>query len=68
MAGYRLDKSFFKAQSAADAANHSAFYKKLSWQERLRIASYLNSIAFNYPEKNPPRMDKSKFQAKSIYN
>ena len=66
MTRYRMDRSSFKAHSAADAADHASYYKKLSWQERLRIAMYLNSIAYNYPVDNPPRMDKSKFQAKSL--
>lgn len=68
MADYRLDRNSFKAQSAADASKHASYYKKLSWQERLRIAAYLNSIAYNYPLNKPPRLDKSKFHAKSLYN
>ena len=58
---YRLDRTAFKAQTAAEAADHASFYKNLSWQERLRIAAYLNSKAFNYPEGMPPRMDKTAF-------
>ena len=65
MQSFRLDRTAFKAQTAADAANHAAYYKKLSWQERLRITTYLNSLAFNYPHNNPPRIDKTKFKAKS---
>ena len=68
MTGYRLNRSIFKAHSAKDAADHSSYYKQLSWQERLHIAAYLNSIAYNYPVNNPPRIDKTKFQAKSLYN
>jgi hypothetical protein len=65
MASYRLDRTVFKAQTAKEAANHGEYYKTLSWQERLRIAAYLNSVAFNYPENNPPRMDKTKFMVRS---
>lgn len=62
MSIYRLDRTAFKAQTAIEAANHASYYKNLSWQERLQIASYLNSVAYNYPEHNPPRMDKTKFK------
>jgi hypothetical protein len=61
MSEYRLDRTAFKAQTAKEASNHAAYYKSLTWQERLRIANYLNSIAYNYPENNPPKMDKTVF-------
>ncbi len=63
MPTYRLDRTKFKAQTAEKAADHSTYYKQLTWQERLRIALHLNSVAYNYPEKNPPRLDKTKFKA-----
>lgn len=68
MASYKLDRTAFKAQTVEEAANHAAYYKGLSWQERLQIAAYLNSIAFNYPLNNPPKMDKTSFKASSREN
>lgn len=66
MRSYPLDRTAFKAQTAAEASkSHAAYYRKLSWQERLRIANYLNSIAFNYPENDPPKMDKTIFSMRS---
>lgn len=66
MCAFRLDKTAFKAQTAEQAtSSHAFYYKTLSWQERLRIANYLNSIAYNYPENNPPRLDKTKFSVRS---
>jgi hypothetical protein len=62
MSSYPLDRTAFKAQTAEQAANHAAYYRTLTWQERLRIANYLNSIAYNYPENEPPRMDKTAFK------
>jgi len=62
MSSYRLDRTAFKAQTAEEAANHAAYYKTLTWQERLRIANYLNSIAYNYPENEPPRIDRTAFK------
>jgi len=61
MSSFRLDRNAFKAQTADEAANHGTYYKTLTWQERLRIANYLNSIAYNYPENEPPRLDRTKF-------
>ena len=65
MSVFRLDRSAFKAQTASEAADHAAYYQKKSWQERLEIAAYLNSIAFNYPLQSPPRLDRTKFKASS---
>jgi len=63
MSSFRLNRSAFKAQTAAEASNHSSYYKNLSWQKRLEIAAYLNSIAFNYPENKPPKLDRTIFKA-----
>jgi hypothetical protein len=41
-------------------------YKNLSWQKRLEIAHYLNSVAFNFDPQHPPRMDRTIFSAKSM--
>jgi hypothetical protein len=65
MSDFKLNRNVFKAQSALQASDHSSFYVKLTWQERLKIASYLNSIAFNYSFEHPPKMDKSIFSARS---
>lgn len=63
---YRLDRTAFKAQTANEAsASHALYYKKLTWQERLKIANYLNSIAYNFPENDPPRLDRTKFSVKA---
>lgn len=62
---YRLDRTAFKAQTAEEATkSHAEYYRTLTWQERLRIANYLNSIAFNFPVNNPPKMDKTKFSVR----
>jgi len=64
MGSYRLDRTAFKAQTADEATKADAAYsRKLTWQERLKIANYLNSVAYNYPENDPPRLDKTIFKA-----
>lgn len=65
MSIYKLDRNVFRAQTAGDAANHASYYAKLSWQERLGITSYLNSIAFNYPENNPPKLNREIFKPRA---
>ena len=63
MSTYRLDRTAFKMQTAEEAVkSQAAYYKSLTWQERMRIANYLNSVAYNYPENEPPRMDKTAFK------
>ena len=68
MEKFRLDRTAFKAQTLEEAAQHSDYYKKLTWQERLQIADYLNSVAYNHDLNNPPKMDKTKFSVKSIFS
>ena len=57
MASYRLDRNSFKAHTVNEAADHASYYRQLTWKERLKIAAYLNSIAFNYVSGHPPKMD-----------
>lgn len=65
MSGYKLDRTAFKAQTADEAVKRQAEYSwSLTWQERLRIANYLNSVAYNYPEDTPPKLDRTAFKAR----
>jgi hypothetical protein len=66
MSSFKLDRTAFKAQPMKGAASHAIEYKKLSWQDRLMVAGYLNSVAYNYDINNPPRMDRTKFSAKFL--
>ena len=66
MSNYKLDRTAFKTQTVEEASrSHVEFYKTLTWQERVRIANYLNSVAYNYPENEPPKMDKTAFHIRS---
>ncbi len=64
MAKFRLDRNAFKAQTAHEAANHAIYYKNKHWTERLAIATYLNSVAYNYPIDSPPHLDRTRFSAR----
>jgi hypothetical protein len=61
---YKLDRSAFQARNASEQVNYGKEHQKLTWQERMRIHQYLNSIAYGYDLDNPPRMDKTFFQIK----
>ena len=66
MSSYPLDPTAFKAQTAVDAPkSQAAYYKTLTWQKRLRIANYLNSVAYGYPEDDSPKLDKTAFFVRS---
>ena len=65
MSEYGLDRTVFKAQTAEEAVKSQAeYYRSLTWQERLRIANYLNSIAYNYPEDSHPKLDRTIFSVR----
>jgi hypothetical protein len=67
MSAIKNDQSAFNARAAVDAEkSQPGYYKTLTWQERMVIANYLNSIKYNYPENDPPRMDKTYFKARSM--
>ena len=62
----KLDRTAFKPQTIAEAANHSDYYKKITWQERLSLTAYLNSVAYQYSNNTPPKMDRNQFHVKNL--
>ena len=62
----KLDRTAFKPQTMAEAANHSEYYKKMTWQERLSVTAYLNSVTFQYNANAPPKMDRNQFHVKNL--
>ncbi|MDB4923895.1 hypothetical protein [Mucilaginibacter sp.] len=67
MSAIKNDWSAFNAKAAVEAEKtQPGYYKTLAWQERMIIANYLNSIKYDYPENDPPRMDKTYFKARSM--
>ena len=58
------DKPEFDVKAAVEAAKkEKGYYNSLTWQERMQVANYLNSIAYNYPENDPPKLDRTVFKA-----
>lgn len=66
MTDFRLNRNVFKGQTQNQAADYREIYRQTDWKERLRIAAYLNSIAFKYDPVHPPAMNRSVFAAKSL--
>lgn len=50
--------------SLDEAEKEMKNYKKFSLSERLKVAYYLNSVAYNFDPDSPPKMDKTKFEAR----
>jgi len=65
--GYRLDRTAFSAMSMQEADSAMNDYRSYSWKERLAVAAYLNSISYNYPLNNAPKMEKHLFTALSVF-
>ena len=61
---YRFDKSRGQGYKAEEQQSDYAFWSEKTLRERLEAAYYLNSCAFNYDPHNPPRMDKTVFEAR----
>lgn len=55
---FKLDRTAFSAHSHKEEEKSKA-YKNKSHRERLEIAFYLNSIAYNFDMNNPPKMDRT---------
>ena len=41
-------------------------HSQLDWKQRLRLAMYLNSIAYGYAGQEMPVMDRTVFQARKL--
>ena len=59
---YKLDRTAFKKQSHEQASDNYEYWLAKTLTERLAASAYLNSIAYNYPLNEPPRMDKTCFK------
>lgn len=66
MSAFQLNRQFGKAQSLSSAADHREYYQKMTWKERLAVAAYLNSVAYQYDPAHPPAMNRQVFRAKSL--
>lgn len=66
MKNYSLDRTHFKALTFKEADENISNHKDISWQERLELLLYLNSIAYGYVDRKAPKMDKHAFSARKF--
>ena len=59
-----MDKTAFKMQTFEEADDAMRNYTNHSIKERLEIAYYLTSVAYQFDMEHPPRMDKTVFRIK----
>ncbi|HEY0109771.1 MAG TPA: hypothetical protein VGB67_09100 [Fibrella sp.] len=61
---YRLDRTAFHAGTHEQTEQYHAASQPVTYAERLRVAAYLNSVAYRYDLENPPRLDRTAFSAR----
>jgi hypothetical protein len=60
---FKFDRTAFKGQTFKEEQRAKTFSAD-SAIGRLKVAFYLNSIAFNFDLNNPPRIDKTVFSTR----
>lgn len=65
MNNFQLDRTAFKMHHTKDALNNYKYWKSKPLEERLAAANYLNSVAYNFPLNNPPKLDRTCFKIRS---
>jgi len=57
---FSLDRTAFEMNSHREMEKRTIeYWKTKTAEERLSAAAYLISVAYNYSEENPPRMDRT---------
>ena len=64
---FKFDRTAFKAATFEEADNYHRDHREFSVIQRLEIALYLTSIAYNFDIKNPPRVDRAIFSKAKIF-
>ncbi|GAB3297772.1 hypothetical protein ACFQT0_01885 [Hymenobacter humi] len=62
---FRLDRTAFHAGTHEETEAYHRQNQPETLTERLRVAMYLNSVAFNFDLNNPPRMDRTAFSCRA---
>lgn len=63
---YKLDRTAFEVLTFEEADRKINDHSDMSWQERLQMLLYLNSIAYKYVNSEEPRLDKTIFSARKV--
>ena len=57
----KLDRTYSSVYNFNTAKKDIENYKGFSVEQLFDVFNYLNSVAFNHPMRNPPKMDKTVF-------
>lgn len=57
----KMDRTFGDSGNIFEQKKDVSHYVGISIEEIGKIFAYLNSVSFNYPIDNPPKMDKTAF-------
>lgn len=60
---YRLDRTVFFASKAEESNSDYIYWEKRTAKDRLLAGCYLIAAAYDFDVINPPKMDKSHFEA-----
>ena len=63
-ADFKLDRTAFHAGTHSETEKYYSEMQPKTGKERLEAANYLNSVAFQFDLKNPPKMDRTAFSAR----
>ena len=62
---FRLDRTAFHAGTHEQAEAYHRQHEPATLTERLRVAMYLNSVAFDFDLNHPPRLDRAVFSCRA---
>ena len=62
---FRLNRTAFHAGTHAETEAYHRAQEPATLAERLRVAMYLNSVAFNFDINNPPRLERTAFSCRA---
>jgi hypothetical protein len=62
---FRLDRTAFYAGTHAETVAYHRQNQPETLTERLRVAMYLNSTAFDFDLNNPPRLNRTAFSCRA---
>jgi hypothetical protein len=60
----KFDRTYSTSGNLFDQKEEATHYVGMSKEEIGKVFAYLNSVSFNYPFGNPPKMDKAVFSTR----
>jgi len=60
----RLDRTYSTSYNFKNQKKEIEHYANYTKEQIFEVFAYLNSVAYNYPLNNPPRMDKTFFSCR----